>query len=46
MAHRYGPLEPANDSFFNSVYFGAVWEPTSEQQSSQRFSVGVEGTEK
>jgi hypothetical protein len=46
MAHRYGPLEPANDSFFNSVYFGAVWEPSSEQQSSSRFSVGVEGTEK
>lgn len=46
MNHRYGPLEPANDSFFNSVYFGAVWEPSSEQQSSHRFSVGVEGTEK
>jgi hypothetical protein len=46
MNHRFGPLEPANDSFFNSVYFGAVWEPSSEQQSSQRFSVGVEGTEK
>ena len=46
MAHRYGPLEPANDSFFNSVFYGAVWEPTSEQQSSKRFSAGVEGTEK
>jgi hypothetical protein len=44
MAHRFGPMEPANDSFFNSVYFGAVWEPSSEQQSSSRFSVGVEGT--
>jgi hypothetical protein len=44
MNHRFGPLEPANDSFFNSVYFGAVWEPSSEQQSSSRFSVGVEGT--
>jgi hypothetical protein len=44
MAERYGPLEPANDSFFNSVYFGANWEPSSEQQSSSRFSVGVEGT--
>ncbi len=46
MNHRYGPLEPANDSFFNSVFYGAVWEPSSEQQSSHRFSVGVEGTEK
>jgi hypothetical protein len=46
MNHRYGPLEPANDSFFNSVFFGANWEPTSYQQTSARFSVGVEGTEK
>jgi hypothetical protein len=44
MNNRFGPLEPANDSFFNSVYFGANWEPSSEQQSSSRFSVGVEGT--
>lgn len=44
MAHRFGPLEPANDSFFNSKFFGANWEPSSEQQSSKRFSVGVEGT--
>jgi hypothetical protein len=44
MAHRFGPLEPANNSFFNSVYFGAVWQPSSEQQSSSRFSDGVEGT--
>jgi len=46
MNHRYGPLEPADDSFFNSEYFGANWEPTTEQQSSKRFSVGVEGTAK
>jgi hypothetical protein len=46
MVNRYGPLEPANDSFFNSVYFGAVWEPTIDQQTSKRFSAGVEGTEK
>jgi len=46
MNHRFGPLEPANNSFFNSVFFGANWEPTSEQQTSSRFSVGVEGTEK
>ncbi len=46
MAHRFGPLEPANDSFFNSVFFGAVWEPSSEQQTSHRFSDGVEGTSK
>jgi hypothetical protein len=46
MANRFGPLEPANDSFFNSVFFGANWEPSSEQQSSSRFSVGVEGTAK
>jgi hypothetical protein len=44
MAHRFGPLEPANDSFFNSVFFGANWEPSSDEQSSARFSVGVEGT--
>ena len=44
MAHRFGPLEPANNSFFNSVYFGAVWEPSSLVQSSSRFSDGVEGT--
>jgi hypothetical protein len=44
MDHRFGPLEPANNSFFNSVFFGAVWQPSSEQQSSSRFSVGVEGT--
>jgi hypothetical protein len=46
MNHRYGPLEPANNSFFNSVFFGAVWEPSKEQQTSSRFSDGVEGTEK
>jgi hypothetical protein len=46
MAHRFGPLEPANNSFFNSVFFGANWEPSSEQQSSSRFSDGVEGTSK
>jgi hypothetical protein len=46
MANRYGPLEPANNSFFNSAFFGAVWEPSSREQSSARFSVGVEGTAK
>jgi hypothetical protein len=46
MANRFGLLEPANDSFFNSVYFGANWQPSSEQQSSMRFVVGVEGTAK
>jgi len=44
MANRFGPLEPANNSFFNSVFFGANWQPSSEQQSSSRFSDGVEGT--
>jgi len=44
MAHRFGPLEPANNSFLNSVFFGAVWAPSSQYQSSARFSVGVEGT--
>jgi hypothetical protein len=43
MAHRYGPLEPADNSFFNSKYFGANWDPSSKWQSSSRFSVGVEG---
>ena len=45
MNHRYGPLEPANNSFFNSKFYGANWEPSTEQQTSKRFSVGVEGTE-
>ena len=46
MKHKFGPEEPANDSFFNSVFFGAVWEPSSEQQSSSRFSDGLSGTSK
>lgn len=46
MGHRFGPLEPANNSFFNSVFYGAVWQPSSMQQSSSRFSDGVEGTSK
>ena len=46
MAHRFGPLEPANNSFFNSVFFGSHWEPSSNFQSSARFSIGVEGTSK
>lgn len=45
MNHRFGPLEPANNSFFNSAFL-AYWEPTWEQQTSSRFSVGVEGTER
>jgi len=44
MAHRVGALEPANQSFFNSVFFGATWQPSSQQQSSSRFSDGVIGT--
>ena len=44
MAHRVGRLEPANNSFFNSVFFGAVWAPSSQYQTSSRFSDGVEGT--
>ena len=46
MGHRFGPLEPANNSFFNSAFFGAVWQPSSKQQPSLRFSDGVEGTSK
>jgi hypothetical protein len=46
MANRFGPLEPAGDSFFNSIFFGAVWEPSTEQQTSKRFVAGVEGTAK
>ena len=46
MLHQYGPAEEANDSFFNSVFFGANWQPSSQQQSSSRFSDGVEGIEK
>ena len=46
MAHRFGGMEPANNSFFNSVFFGANWEPSSKVESSARFSIGVEGTSK
>jgi hypothetical protein len=45
MVNRYGRLEPANDSFFNSKFYGAHWDPSSKWQTSKRFSVGVEGTE-
>lgn len=46
MSHKFGPEEPANESFFNSVFFGATWQPSSEQQSSSRFSDGLSGTSK
>jgi hypothetical protein len=46
MAQRFGPLEPANNSFFNSKFYGANWDPSSKWQTSSRFSVGVEGTAK
>jgi len=42
--HRFGGSEPANNSFFNSVFFGATWQPSSDQQSSSRFTIGVIGT--
>jgi hypothetical protein len=44
MKHKFGGSEPANNSFFNSVFFGSTWEPSSDQQSSSRFSDGVIGT--
>ena len=43
MANHVGS-EPANNSFFNSVFFGANWAPSSGFQSSSRFSDGVIGT--
>jgi hypothetical protein len=43
-AHKFGGTEPANNSFFNSVFFSATWQPSSDQQSSSRFTIGVEGT--
>ncbi len=46
MKHKFGPVEPINNSFFNSVFFGAVWAPSSGFQSSSRFSDGVIGTAK
>lgn len=46
MAHQFGPKEPANNSFFNSVFFGATWQQSSQQQSSSRFTIGVEGKQK
>jgi hypothetical protein len=42
--NHFGLNEPANDSFFNSVFFGATWSPTSNFQGSTRFSDGVSGT--
>jgi hypothetical protein len=44
MAHRFGPLEPANNAFFNSVFFGAVFQQTAQQGQPGRFSSGVIGT--
>jgi hypothetical protein len=44
-AHQVGKTEPANNSFFNSVFFGATWQPSTLQQSSARFTIGVEGTQ-
>ena len=44
MNHRFGPFEPEHDSFFNSKFYGAYWDPSSKWQTSKRFSVGVEGT--
>jgi hypothetical protein len=44
IANAVGMPEPANRSFFNSVFFGATWQPSSDQQSSSRFSDGVVGT--
>jgi hypothetical protein len=46
MAHHFGKPEPANNSFFNSVFFGATWSPSSNFQSSSRFTEGVIGTAK
>jgi len=46
MANHVGKPEPANMSFFNSVFFGATWSPSSNFQSSSRFSDGVIGTHK
>jgi len=44
MKHKFGGSEPANNSFFNSVFFGATWQPSTDQQSSSRYTIGVEGT--
>ena len=44
MKHKFGGTEPANNSFFNSVFFGATWVPSTDEQSSSRFTIGVEGT--
>ena len=45
MANKLG-TEPANNSFFNSAFFGATWQPSSNQQASARFSDGVMGKSK
>jgi hypothetical protein len=42
--HHFGLREPANDSFFNSAFFGVTFAPTTEFQASIWFSAGVSGT--
>ncbi|MFZ0773380.1 MAG: hypothetical protein WCA49_11485 [Candidatus Sulfotelmatobacter sp.] len=44
--NRYGPLEPANEGFFNSSYFGFDYTNTCDVSSTgcQAFSFGVIGT--
>jgi len=44
--NRYGPLEPANQGFFNSSYFGFTYANTCEVSTTgcQAFSFGVIGT--
>jgi len=43
--NHVGPLEAASNSFFNSVFFGATFQPATEQNPQDtRFSDGVVGT--
>jgi len=43
--NHVGMLEPASDSFFNSVFFGASFQPaTNQNPQDTRFSDGVVGT--
>jgi len=45
--NHVGKLEPASNSFFNSVFFGATWQQaTTQNPQDTRFSDGVVGTSK
>jgi hypothetical protein len=45
--NHFGPAEPQNNSFFNSTFFGTVFQPANVQNPQDTaFSDGVAGTSK